>query len=247
MGRPTRGKTAANRLRRTDTWLARNPGWVPADRRPVVIDLGFGAEPTTTLELAARLACFGPDVVGIEIDRSRVEHARARVGPAGTVRFEVGGFELGPVTGPVDVIRAMNVLRQYDEADHAPAIARLCSRLAPHGVLLEGTCSPDGSRSAFAVYDSAGTRRSLVLCPGRGTPAGVRAVLPKDLIHHCGPGTRLAVFFEQWERLDAEARRLRQPRMAWAAAGLRAHGYPVDPAPATLRRGALTIRGRLVG
>ncbi|MEZ4769307.1 MAG: hypothetical protein R2844_12875 [Caldilineales bacterium] len=59
-GQPTRGKTAPNRLRRVDNFLAlydpalfrREDG---AFRGALYADLGFGAEPVTTLESAARL------------------------------------------------------------------------------------------------------------------------------------------------------------------------------------------------
>ena len=46
---------------------------------PLAVDLGYGRLPVTTLELAARLRTIRPDVrvIGLEIDPSRVESARA--------------------------------------------------------------------------------------------------------------------------------------------------------------------------
>ncbi|NEE09899.1 class I SAM-dependent methyltransferase, partial [Streptomyces sp. SID7499] len=72
-------------------------------------------------------------VAGIEIDPERVAAAQpyAREG----LTFVHGGFEV-----PLDVrpllIRAANVLRQYDEDQVAEVWGRLCSRLAPDGLLV---------------------------------------------------------------------------------------------------------------
>jgi hypothetical protein len=241
VGRVTRGKTAGNRLRRTDTWLLLDRSWIPpAGERPVVVDLGYGAEPTTTLETASRLAALDPLVMGIEIDRARVEAARRFAVPDRVV-FRQGGFELGGLDRPVHAVRAMNVLRQYDETAYAASIALLRARLAANGVLLEGTCSPSGDRLTFHVIARSG-HRLLVLAPGRGAPSELRAVLPKDLIHRCGPGSPLDRFFEHWDRLDTEARQRRLPRIPLAAGRLAAAGYPVDRRPAYVRRGLLVLR-----
>ena len=55
IGNVTRGTTGYNRLRRVDRWIAS----LPVLRRtsdPLVADVGYGASPTTTLELRDRLA-----------------------------------------------------------------------------------------------------------------------------------------------------------------------------------------------
>ena len=80
---------------------------------PVVVDLGYGRLPVTTLELAQRLRPVRPDlrVVGLDIDPDRVGAAQAA--QTGTVEFRVGGFELAGLH-PV-LVRAFNVLRQYPE------------------------------------------------------------------------------------------------------------------------------------
>src|SRR6476660_9020890 len=101
IGQLTRGTTGHNRLRRSDRWLVhsrrvRTALLTAAD--PLVIDLGYGALPVTTLELAARLRVVRPDVrvVGLEIHPERVHTARAAVGAVrgGPVEFALGGFEL---------------------------------------------------------------------------------------------------------------------------------------------------------
>ena len=93
-GQPTRGKTAQNRLRRVDLFLA----WYAANLLRCndgacagawLVDLGYGAEPFTTLEMAQRLRRLNPrlPVLGVEIDADRVATAlpdffAAKAGPA---------------------------------------------------------------------------------------------------------------------------------------------------------------------
>ncbi|MGZ4621019.1 MAG: class I SAM-dependent methyltransferase, partial [Blastococcus sp.] len=115
LGLPTRGTTNANRLRRVDRWLLATQ--VPRLRdsaRPLVVDLGYGSSAVTTLELVDRLGSEvdGLEVVGLEIDPARVEAVEADRDPP-RVDFRLGGFELAGLQ-PV-LVRAFNVLRQYDE------------------------------------------------------------------------------------------------------------------------------------
>ena len=53
------------------------------DDDPLVVDLGYGALPVTTLDLAMRLRQVRSDVrvLGLEIDPHRVDVARAAAGP----------------------------------------------------------------------------------------------------------------------------------------------------------------------
>jgi hypothetical protein len=137
-GRITRGTTGVNRLRRVDRYIAT----LPVLRRaadPLVVDLGYGASATTSLELQSRLAKVRPDVevIGIEIDPERVARANEDARPG--VSFRLGGFEVPlPVRRQATVIRALNVLRQYDESEVAGAWARMLARLQPGGILVEG-------------------------------------------------------------------------------------------------------------
>ena len=141
VGQVTRGTTGANRLRRIDRWIAQ----LPALRRatvPLVVDLGYGASATTTLELHERLARVRPavQVVGIEISPARVALAARSQKPG--VSFRLGGFEV-PGERPT-VIRALNVLRQYSEGEVLEAWRLMVARLQPGGVLVEGTCNEVG-------------------------------------------------------------------------------------------------------
>ena len=57
LGLATRGTTAPNRLRRVDRWLTGVHGGLlrGALEAPLVVDLGYGGSPVTTVELFGRL------------------------------------------------------------------------------------------------------------------------------------------------------------------------------------------------
>jgi hypothetical protein len=155
LGQPTRGKTARNRLRRVDNFLTLyDPGLLRrADglyEGAFFVDLGYGAEPFTTLESAQRLRRINPalPVLGVEIDPERV--AAAQFYADDLTHFRLGGFNL-PLRLRADgapetarVIRAFNVLRQYAEGDVAAAWEAMGRSLLPGGLLFEGTSEPYG-------------------------------------------------------------------------------------------------------
>lgn len=205
VGRPTRGTTGVNRLRRIDRWIARHPVLRRTDD-PLVVDLGFGASAVTPLELLARLRSQRSDaeVLGLEIDPDRVARARGQsVGVEG-VSFARGGFEV-PLPGgrrPA-VIRALNVLRQYDEADVADAWARMCARLQPDGILVEGTCDEIGRIATWVEVGADAVPRSLTVSlrlAELDSPAVAAERLPKALIHRNVEGERVHSFVTALER-----------------------------------------------
>jgi hypothetical protein len=208
LGLPTRGTTAPNRLRRIDRWLVAAHGDLLRDAAdPLVVDLGYGATPITAVELHLRLQEVRPDVqvVGVEIDQERVDAARPAERPG--LRFVRGGFELAGLR-PV-VVRALNVLRQYDEPAAAEAWTVMQSGLAAGGVLVEGTCDEIGRRAAWVELGADGPR-SLTLAahlPTLGRPSDLAERLPKSLIHHNVPGERihdlLVAMDDAWDRSAA--------------------------------------------
>lgn len=215
VGQITRGTTGTNRLRRVDRWIARHPILRRADD-PLVVDLGFGASGVTALELEARVhrARGDAEVVGLEIDPARVARAReqlARVRSGATsfradarVRFDRGGFEVPLPSGrrPA-VIRAMNVLRQYDESEVADAWARMAARLAPDGMLVEGTCDELGRVATWVEIGPDAVPRALTLSlrlAGLELPGIAAERLPKALIHRNVPGERVHGFLAALER-----------------------------------------------
>jgi hypothetical protein len=250
LGTVTRGTTNPNRLRRVDRWICGMLGGrVRAAADPLVVDLGFGATPVTTVELRSRLFAVRPDVrvVGLEIDPVRVAAAGAAADPPG-LTFAVGGFELAGLR-PV-VVRAMNVLRQYDEADVAPAWSVLCGALAPDGALVEGTSDEVGRIASWVLLERSGpvaltlAARPSELSTVEGT-APLAERLPKALIHHNVPGTRIHALLAALEHAWRCAAPLSAfgPRQRWAEAVrmLRAEGWPVLGTGRRVRLGELTV------
>lgn len=195
---------------------------------PLVVDLGYGARPDTALELAARLRAVAADLelVGLEIDPDRLAEPRAGV------RFALGGFELAGLRP--QLVRAFNVLRQYDEAEVAAIWRQICGNLAPGGYLVEGTCDEIGRRSCWVLLDADGPiELTLAWAPGHtDRPSELAARLPKALIHRNIPGEPvhdlLAAADHCWDR--AAGHEPFGPRVRWqhARALLRAAGWPVQ-------------------
>ncbi|GAA2365456.1 class I SAM-dependent methyltransferase [Nonomuraea africana] len=207
VGSVTRGTTGVNRLRRADRWLSAVHGrLLRAADRPLVVDLGYGASHSTTLELFTRLRAVAGDVemVGIEIDPARV--ALARPYEREGLSFVLGGFEL-PVPRPPTVVRAFNVLRQYGEAEAWGYWDLLRGKLAPGGVLVEGTCSETGHRAVWVCLDSAGPRTLTFSARFNAfdRPSELADRLPKTLIHRNVPGEPIHAFLRDFDRAWAVA------------------------------------------
>lgn len=203
VGTVTRGTTAPNRLRRVDRWLigAHGGSLRAAPPAPLVVDLGYGAYPITTVEFDSRLRAVRADVrtIGLEIEPVRVAAALpyARTG----LEFRLGGFEL-PVDGAPMVVRAFNVLRQYDEPEVAGVWRALTARLTAGGLLIEGTCSENGRVATWVTLDRTGPL-TLTLAGRLGSlesPAVFAERLPKALIHRNVPGEPIHAFLHALER-----------------------------------------------
>ena len=254
LGQVTRGKTAPNRLRKTDTFLAVAYPELVRHMPGLYVDLGYGAYPITSVETLERLGKLNPRlrVLGVEIDPARVAAAEAYTRPG--LEFRLGGFDLPLRSGEsVTIIRAFNVLRQYPEAAVEAALRALAEPLTPGGLLLEGTSDPLGRLLTFNVYqkpapDGPLARAALVLAPSLHAgflPRQFQPVLPKNFIHHAEPGGPIDRFFEAWHAAWQHARaRATDPRQVFTLAGLRlaeAYGYGVDRRRALLRRGFLLL------
>ncbi|AKP59962.1 hypothetical protein [Mycobacteroides abscessus] len=230
-GTITRGTTGINRLRRSDRWLVHHPGVQAALASagdPLVVDLGYGAMPNTTLELAARLRTVRSDirVVGLEIDPQRVVPARDGV------HFGLGGFELAGLT-PV-LVRAFNVLRQYPESEVAQAWATMTDRLAPGGLIIEGTCDEIGRRCAWLLLDASGPLTLTLACDpfDIDKPSHLAERLPKALIHHNVPSQPIHDLLAAADKYWAAAapHGVFGPRVRWRMMlkALRDNGFPVE-------------------
>lgn len=230
----TRGTTAPNRLRRVDRWITATQGQLllSVEQPPLVVDLGFGASPTTTVELYERLRSVRPDmeVIGLEIDPARVEQGTQFLAECRRpehyrgLSFRLGGFEM-PLPRPPLLIRALNVLRQYGEEEAWQAWARLCSGLAPDGVLIEGTCDEIGRRAVWVTMGGSTNpeTRTITLAArvsALARPSELAERLPKTLIHHNVPGEHIHRFISDFDRSWAIAApySVFGPRQRWIAA-----------------------------
>jgi hypothetical protein len=243
-GQPTRGKTATNRLRRVDNFillyepslLARTDGLF---QRSLFVDLGYGFDARTTLESAERFRRVNPNlpILGVEIDKERVDAALPYAGEI--THFRLGGFNLPLQAGEsVRLIRAFNVLRQYEEKDFAPAYGHLAERVLPGGLMIEGTSNPFGSIwAANLVRKEEGGWKFEALVFSTSFRMGFdiadfQTVLPKNYIHHVIQGEPVYDFFEAWKHSAAETSPakvfgLRQWFVA-SVESLAAKGYKID-------------------
>ncbi|MCK9874731.1 class I SAM-dependent methyltransferase [Frankia sp. Ag45/Mut15] len=263
LGLPTRGTTAPNRLRRVDRWLADVAGpLLRGSVDPLVVDVGFGSSPVTTVELYERLhvVCPRVRVLGLELDQQRVAAARPAARPPG-LTFDHGGFGQAARDGQPVVIRALNVLRQYPEPAVAGAWQAMTGLLAPGGLLVEGTCDEIGRRACwFGRPASAAPPRWLAAAgripagptltlaahlPSLRQPSELAERLPKTLIARNVAGEDIHRLLEEldqaWAR--AAARAVFSPRQRWIAAvlDLRAGGFPVRGDVRRWRLGELTV------
>ena len=217
VGQPTRGKTASNRLRRVDNFiqlyepslLTRTDGRFTDS---FFVDLGYGFDPRTTLESAARFRRANPNlpILGVEIDKERVDAAQPFADKI--THFRLGGFNLPLRTGEsVRLIRAFNVLRQYEETDFASAYERLAEYVLPGGLMIEGTSTPFGqlwvANLARMTAEREWKMEALVFSTNFRMGFDVtdfQAVLPKNHIHHMVAGQAIYEFMEAWKRSAAE-------------------------------------------
>lgn len=258
-GQPTRGKTASNRLRRVDNFiLLYEPSLLTrtdslfADS--MFLDLGYGFDARTTLESAARFRRVNPNlkILGVEIDKDRVEAALPYADDK--TFFRLGGFNL-PLKHDehVRLIRAFNVLRQYEEKDFAPAYETLAQYVLPGGLMIEGTSDPFGSiwcaNVARRLEDKAWAMEALVFSTNfrLGFEAGdFQTILPKNLIHHVLPGEPIHDFFEAWKDSAAEMSSVKNYGVKqWfiaTAERMKQRGYDVATQRKWLSRGYLIWR-----
>lgn len=235
LGAPTRGKTARNRLRWVDSFIAEYDrellcGSCARRWNEFFVDLGYGEEPVTTLESATRLRRFNPGLrfLGVEIDPDRVSAAKPFEGDG--IEFRLGGFDLplrsslGGAAETSQIVRAFNVLRQYDEASLVSAMNALARGVLPGGLLYEGTSNPSGSIWVCNVFRRIGesssvsssckesprawSREAIAFCSRPKSdlePPDFQPHLPKDLIHRVVEGTPVHEFFEAWKTASAKA------------------------------------------
>lgn len=248
IGQVTRGTTGHNRLRRSDRWLvhsSRVRTALQTTSDPLVVDLGYGAKPVTTLELAIRLRQVRADVrvVGLEIDPERVRAGKAAATPG--VEFALGGFELAGQR-PV-LVRAFNVLRQYPvEAVH-DAWAAMQHRVSAGGLIVDGTCDELGRLCCWVLLDATAPVSLTLACDPFAIerPSDLAVRLPKILIHHNVEGQPIHTLLRAADRAWASVagHGVFGPRVRWRAMLelLVGEGFPVAAPRRSLRDGILTV------
>lgn len=254
VGAVTRGTTNPNRLRRQDRWLTGPQAWrLRQDAKPpIVVDLGYGASPVTAVELHHRLLRVRPDVqtVGIEIEPSRVALGNDLLAahPVSGLTFRRGGFEV-PLADArrATIVRAANVLRQYDESQVADAWRHICGRLEPHGLLLDGTCDELGRLSTWVAVTPHGpiSLTISVRLAGLADPAEVAPRLVKSLIHRNVPGERVHAYLtamsREWMVHAPLAPHGARQRFIATARTLANDGWPLLDGPHRWRLGEITV------
>jgi hypothetical protein len=258
-GLPTRGKTASNRLRRVDNFillyepslLTRIDGLFA---KSLFVDLGYGFDPRTTLESASRFRKLNPDlpILGVEIDKERVETAQPFAD--NKTFFRLGGFNLPLQPGEtVRLIRAFNVLRQYEEKDFAPAYERLAEYVLPGGLMIEGTSTPFGNLWAANLARRGESAQwsfeALIFSTNFHSGFEVeefQTILPKNYIHRVVRGEPPHDFFEAWKRSTAETSSAKafgsKQWFAASAESLAQKGFDVDLHKKWLGKGYLIWR-----
>lgn len=254
-GQETRGKTARNRLRRVDNFIALyDPALLHHAKndytQSLFVDLGFGAEPFTTLESAMCFRQLNPTlpVLGVEIDAARVNAALPYTDVL--THFRLGGFNLPLESGEtVRLVRAFNVLRQYDETAVADAYSMLAHTVMPGGLLIEGTSDPFGRIWVAHVlrrqlHAPIWRQEALVFSTNFRCgfePSDFQTILPKSLIHRVVPGEPIFRFFDDWKQVTLEAIGQRvwgtQQWFVASARGLAGRGYQIDLRRRWLNRG----------
>lgn len=178
-----RRKTRRGRLSQLDDLLI---AWQPElfaadafDRAPLV-DMGLGARPWTTVELADRVDPIA--VIGVDLSHDLVARAQEHARPGLT--FVYGDLA---VPEPCRLVRVMNVLRDLEAHEVPAAHEKLAVNVLPGGWVVEGSCGPTGEAgTAHALQKRNGVlhRTAMVfwLDGSRGTaPIAFRDRLPRDL------------------------------------------------------------------
>jgi hypothetical protein len=214
------------------------------------VDLGYGAEVYTTLESAHRFRVENAQlpVLGVEIDPERV--AAAQPFADGSTIFRLGGFNLPLLPGEtVRMMRAFNVLRQYEEKDVAEAHRIMGDYLLAGGLLIEGTSDPLGRiwvanllRKAESGLVNEGLLFSTNFRWGF-EPAIFQPVLPKNYIHRMLPGEEIYEFMEAWKEASRQMIAVKTLGLRqWFAASakkLAEKGYSIDLRRQYLQKGFL--------
>jgi len=209
--RRTRARTRSGRLAALDDYLVRFERARLAASQARFVDVGIGCEPVTLLDSMATLREVAPELgfVGIELE-DQFARIAARGAPEADIRQ--GGFEVVAEVAPAAVIRVMNVLRTYSQEDVPDVHRRLGDALVDGGLVIEGTCDPEGDNMSAHLLrrrDDAVHREGLLFhtrFTNGFAPMLLRDRLPRDLRRRVRPDTAIGRFFADWNQAFAAAR-----------------------------------------
>ncbi len=152
--------TGQGRHRRIDDYLAANP-WASLGTGSVLLDLGCGFPPFTTVDVATRFRQW--QVIGV--DQSFANQATSEATSERDVRppdnpiraYEGGNLSfiqagIGDCLPKADAVRCMNVLMYYDSAFRAQTESWLAGVLRPEGIFLCGVNTQRSFESRYSVY-----------------------------------------------------------------------------------------------
>lgn len=145
------------------------------------------------------------------------------------------------------LLRAFNVLRQYTEEQSFEAWDTMLSRLAPGGLIVEGTCDEIGRRCTWVTLSADGPLRFTLACKPSGidVPSDLAERLPKSLIHKNVPGERVHALLTELDACWATAAPFAPfgPRARWVESArlLRDRGWPVLDDRRRWRLGEITL------
>ena len=144
------------------------------------------------------------------------------------------------------MVRAFNVLRQYDESAVDSAWRTMTAQLAPDGFLIEGTCDELGRICAWATLRAGSAEPESISFAAKlstlDSPALFAERLPKALIHHNVAGepihTMLQALDDAWHR--AAPMGVFGPRQRWLETITRL-GLPTLDGPSRWKLGEVTL------
>ena len=151
-----------------------------------------------------------------------------------------------PGARPV-LVRAFNVLRQYPVEAVPDAWAVMQARLAPGGLIVDGTCDELGRRCCWVLLDADGPVSLTLACDPFAIerPSDLAERLPKVLIHHNVAGQPIHALLTAADRAWASVagHGVFGPRVRWRAMLdlMRNEGFPVEPPRRRMRDGVLTV------
>jgi hypothetical protein len=123
----------------------------------------------------------------------------------------------------------------------------MLARLAPGGLVVDGTCDEIGRRAAWVALEAGGpvSLTLSVRLAGLGRPSDVADRLPKVLIHRNVPGEPVHAFLaaldDAWVRSAPHGGFGVRQRWTAAVSSLRSDGWPLLDRPRRWRLGEVTV------